>query len=81
MFYTYVLQSEKDKTFYIGCTEDLPKRLKEHNQGKTRSLKQKLPLKLVYYEAYTSKTLARKREIELKKNSYKKKELLGRLNS
>ena len=79
MFYVYMLKSVKDKTTYIGCTGDLRKRFEEHNQGKTRSLKSKLPLQLVYYEAYLDKGVARKREIELKKNSFRKKELFKRL--
>ncbi|MDD4607405.1 MAG: GIY-YIG nuclease family protein [Patescibacteria group bacterium] len=80
MHYTYLVSSQKDNTIYIGFTSDLKERIKEHNRGKTRSLKNKLPVKLIYYEAYLDKVLARKREIELKKNSFKKKELFIRLN-
>ncbi len=79
MFYTYVVQSLLDQTTYIGSTEDLRKRLIEHNQGKTKSIKHKLPVQLVYYEAYLTKTHARKREIELKQNSKKKEELYKRI--
>ncbi len=79
MYYVYVLQSEQDKTTYIGYTNDLRKRVKEHNQGKTKSIKHKRPLKLVYYEAYFKKTMALKREIELKRNSFEKRELFKRI--
>jgi len=79
MFYTYVIISLEDRTTYIGYTDDLVKRIKEHNLGKTKSIKHKLPVKLVYYEAYLDKTKARIREIELKKNSFKKKELFERI--
>lgn len=79
MYYTYVLQSEKDKTTYIGYTEDLRERLKEHNQGKTKSIKHKVPFILIYYEAYQTKYQARKRELELKNNSSKKEELYKRI--
>ncbi len=79
MFYTYVIESLQDRTVYIGSTEDLRRRLVEHNQGKTKSIKHKVPFRLVYYEAYLSKTQARKREIELKKNSKKKEELYNRI--
>ena len=79
MFYVYVLQSDKDKTTYIGFTEDLRKRLAEHNSGKAKSVKHKLPLCLVYYEAYKDKTQARKRELELKNNRSKKEELYKRI--
>ncbi len=79
MFYTYIVLSLKDNTTYIGSTSDLIKRMHDHNAGKTKSIKHKLPVKLIYYEAYLRKTLARKREIELKNNSLKKRELLKRL--
>ena len=79
MFFVYVLQSLKDGTTYIGSCEDLTIRIKQHNQGKTKSNKHKLPVELIYYEAYLTKTLARKREIELKKNSYAKEQLFKRI--
>jgi GIY-YIG catalytic domain. len=34
MHYVYVLISTKDGKFYTGCTEDLWKRFREHNEGK-----------------------------------------------
>ena len=79
MFYVYVLISLKDKTTYIGSTENLEKRLKEHNQGKTKSIKHKVPFELVYSEAYCNRTQARKREIRLKKNSSEKEKLYRRI--
>lgn len=56
MYYVYVLKSEKDGTTYIGSTEYLERRIEEHNKGKTKSIKHKLPVILVYYEAYLTKT-------------------------
>ncbi len=79
MFYTYILRSTKKKYYYIGSTADLKHRLKEHNFGKTKSIKHLIPFELVYYEAYTTRTLARKRELVLKKSSYKKEEVLKRI--
>ena len=79
MFYTYILQSTKDGSTYIGSTENLRKRLKEHNQGKTKSIKHNVPHKLLYYEAYETKTQARKREIELKINGSEKRKVLARV--
>jgi len=55
MFYVYVLQSLKDGNLYIGKTKDLRKRLKKHLNAEVPSTKYRLPLKLVYYEAYTNK--------------------------
>ena len=79
MFFVYVLKSLKDGTTYIGSCQDLEIRIKQHNQGKTKSIKHKLPMELVYYKAYLSKTLARKREIELKKHSFAKEQLYNRI--
>ena len=62
MFYTYVLKSEKDSKLYIGCTNDLRKRYAEHNSGKVDATRERLPLKLIYYEACLSNTQAFKRE-------------------
>jgi putative endonuclease len=66
MYYVYVLQSEKDKKFYIGYTKDLPKRLNQHNSGKVKSTKDRKPLNLVYYEACINKQDALNREKYLK---------------
>jgi len=66
MFYTYILQSKIDKQFYTGYTDDLQKRVKEHNDGKVISTKNRLPLKLVYYEACLNQQDATHREKYLK---------------
>ncbi len=51
MWYVYVLKSlEKDFT-YIGSTNDLKRRFKEHNEGLSQSTKHYLPFELVMYVA------------------------------
>ncbi len=62
MYYVYVLLSERDGMFYIGFTADLKRRLKEHQTGKNKSTKARLPIRLVYYEAHLSKADAMRRE-------------------
>ncbi|MBI5872865.1 MAG: GIY-YIG nuclease family protein [Candidatus Omnitrophica bacterium] len=52
MYYVYVLLSLKDKKFYIGFSEDVKKRLADHNAGRNTSTKPRRPLKLIYYEAH-----------------------------
>lgn len=72
MFYVYALKSEQDGDLYIGYTEDLKRRLEEHNSGANKSTKSRKPFVLVYYEAYRNKSDAMTRERRLKqfKNSY-----------
>jgi len=66
MYYTYVLQSVKDKEFYTGMTKDLKLRFEQHNKGVVESTKNRRPFEIVYYEACKSKIDARKREKYLK---------------
>lgn len=66
MNYAYILLC-CDGTLYSGWTNDLEKRLKAHNAGKggkyTRS---RLPVELVYFEAFETKSEAMRREYEFK---------------
>ena len=65
-FYTYVLLSQKDNRLYIGSTENLVRRFKEHNKGLVDATKNRRPLTLIYYEACTNKVKAQKRELYFK---------------
>jgi len=65
-YYTYVLLSLKDNEIYIGYTDDLNHRLKEHNLGNVLATKSRLPLKLIYFEACLNREKAIKREKALK---------------
>jgi putative endonuclease len=62
IFFTYVLISERDNKFYIGFTDDLEKRNKEHHKGAVASTANRRPLKLIYYEACLNAKDAIKRE-------------------
>ena len=66
MYYVYVLRSLKDKKLYIGSTEDLKRRYKEHINSKVESTKQRMPLEILFYEAYQIKSIAQRREKYLK---------------
>jgi len=79
MYYLYILKSLKDKGYYIGITDNTIDRLKKHNQGKVRSTKSRTPFTLKYTEKYNTKTEARKREIQLKRNCQIRKKLLLKL--
>jgi putative endonuclease len=61
-----LLQSLADEDFYIGYSEDLKNRFKEHCQGRVTATKNRRPLVLRYYEAYENQAQALEREKKLK---------------
>ncbi len=76
MYYAYILQCA-DKTYYVGSTNDLDKRLHSHNNLKSGAHYTKIrrPVKLVYKEKHKTYSEVRAREGELKRleRSEKKK--------
>jgi putative endonuclease len=62
MFYAYVLKSLSFDFFYKGHCEDLEKRLQQHNNGMTSSIKKYTPFKVVYVEQFSTRDEAIKRE-------------------
>ncbi len=66
MFYVYVIESLKLGKLYIGYSQDLTKRLKEHNQGLNFSTKPYKPWRCIYYEACLNEEDAMRREKYLK---------------
>jgi putative endonuclease len=65
-YYVYVLFSLKDKKLYIGYTKDIFKRFDLHKEGKVSSTKNRRPLILIFYEAFTKRKDAKSREVFLK---------------
>ena len=83
MYYFYIIRCS-DNSFYSGQTNNLEKRIKEHNSKSQRGakyLRAKKPVKLVYSEEYPTIQLAMKREFEVKKWTKAKKEELITKNS
>ncbi len=72
MFYFYLLRSQKDSSLYFGSSNNLKRRLIEHNVGKVASTRDKRPYDLVYFEGYKSERDARIREhnVKLRSNAY-----------
>jgi len=66
MFYVYILKSQRDNKLYTGSTNNLRRRLLEHNKKRVYSTKHRAPFYLIYYEAYLSEKDARRREKSLK---------------
>ena len=80
MYYTYILQSKKDKLLYTGYTNNLKERLELHNSGKVLSTKNRLPVALIYYEACLNQQDATHREKYLK-TAWGKRYIKTRLNN
>lgn len=69
MWYAYILQSRTDGRLYIGSTNDLKRRLEEHNAGKVAATEPRCPLFLKSYLAVESEEAARALEQYLKSGS------------
>lgn len=80
-WFVYIVRC-KDNLYYVGITDDVPKRIKKHNLGiGSKYLISKTPITLLYTEEYPDKSSARKREIQLKGWSRKKKEWLIKIKT
>jgi putative endonuclease len=66
MYYTYILKSKNKGRMYTGYTNNLRKRFKEHNEGKSYYTNRDKPYLLIYYEACLNEDDARSREKYLK---------------
>jgi putative endonuclease len=64
--YIYVLESIKFDNLYVGYTNNLVKRIREHNQGLNFSTKSYRPWTIIHYEAYLNELDAKRRERYLK---------------
>lgn len=82
MYYCYLVRCS-DNSLYCGSTNDLEKRIANHNttsKAGAKYTRSRKPVKLVYYETCGSKQEALKREIEIKKFTKKQKEaLIGKI--
>ena len=83
MFFTYIVECS-DKSLYVGCTNNLEKRIKQHNNSKLGAHYTKIrrPVVLRYSEEFSAFINARRREAELKKwKKAKKTELIENYNT
>jgi len=68
-YYIYIIKSEIDGSVYTGYTEDLNRRMKEHNMDKSTYTKNKGPWELIWFAAFNEKVKALKFEGYLKQGS------------
>jgi len=80
MFYFYIIESQKDHSLYLGSTIDLKNRIREHNKGESKFTKNKIPWKLIYYEAYLTLKQARYREWKVKNSAHEYRKLKERIS-
>ncbi|HRI45122.1 MAG TPA: GIY-YIG nuclease family protein [Fimbriimonadaceae bacterium] len=66
MWTVYVLQSESSGRFYVGHTDDLARRVPEHNNGQTKSTRNRGPWNIFHTETFDSKSQAYARERQIK---------------
>ena len=72
MYWVYILKSLKDDGYYTGSTADINDRIKRHREGRSKSTKYRLPLKLVYKKSFSTRSGAVIFEKEIKKQKSKK---------
>ena len=65
-FYVYILLSRRDSRLYIGCTNNLKRRLTQHARGEVISTSKRRPFRLIHYEYFINETYAKAREVFLK---------------
>jgi len=73
-YFVYILISEKDQSFYIGQTQNIIKRLENHNNGYNKSTKAKIPWKILHTWEVNSRSKAMKLEKKLK--AFKKRDVI-----
>jgi len=59
MHWVYLLRNLKDKKYYISQTDNLSKRIFQHNNGEVKSTKYRRPFELIGFEEYESQNKAR----------------------
>ncbi len=72
MFFTYILFSKSLNKYYCGSTDNLERRLQQHNSGYSKSTKGGVPWELEHFEEFTDRTNAVQRENEIKKKKSRK---------
>jgi putative endonuclease len=72
MFSMYILQSSISGRYYIGHTDEITRRLTEHNSGMAKYTRREKPWKVMYVENYATRSAAMRRELEIKRKKSRK---------
>ena len=80
MYRVYLLKSLTEGGYYIGQTDNIERRIHEHNSGQEKATRGRAPLTLIGYEEYETRNEARWREYQLKKSLQKRKIFFKKLN-
>jgi putative endonuclease len=64
--YVYAISSQSRRYIYVGLTDNLERRLEEHNNGYNKTTKPYIPFQMIYFELQPTRIEARKREKYLK---------------
>jgi predicted GIY-YIG superfamily endonuclease len=72
MFFGYILKSRKSGQYYVGHSEDLEQRLREHNTGLSRYTRSHRPWTLVFRREFETRSEAAQWELAVKKRKSKK---------
>lgn len=81
MWLVYILRSNNQKWYYVGSTNDIVRRLEEHNQQRVSSTKSKAPLTLVHTVEFESEKEARAYEQRVKKQRLLKESIVRTIES
>ncbi len=66
-YYTYIIESVTNQRWYIGHTNNIDRRLDEHNSGQNKSTKGKGPWMLIFFRSFDNNLDANRFEVKLKK--------------
>jgi putative endonuclease len=67
IFHAYVIRTIATGRFYVGHTENLTRRVYEHNNNRTPSIRNRGPWELVHSEEFATRSEAMRRELQIKK--------------
>jgi len=73
----YIIESIKNKSYYIGSAKDVERRVGQHNSGNVKATKYKRPYKLVFSQSFN--TIEKAREAERKIKKWKRSDFIEKI--